>query len=176
MSLYYAYYRGSLDDERIFTIYRVIMANGTLKGLSTVKVEWMLVIFIHAILVFVCYTDIRWRKITNCTTSLILLLSLLLAFNLSDSFPLMALLILFISGFILSLVGVIGAGDVKLVCALSTGISTTGIGHFLLLIGILGIPLTLITLLYYRAFSIRNVITIPYGVAICCSYWMLWAV
>lgn len=140
------------------------------------KVEGMLTIAISIILMFVCYTDIRCRKITNATTLLIFSLSLLLAFYHPEALSLTLLLLLFFLGFVLSLVGVIGAGDVKLVCALSTGLSTTEIGDFLFLMGMAGIPLTLLTCLYYRLFSRNNVITIPYGIAICSGYWLLWAV
>ncbi|MGL9720944.1 prepilin peptidase [Symbiopectobacterium sp.] len=142
------------------------------------KVEGILAMAISIILTFVCYTDIRCRKITNATTLLIFSLSLLLAFHHPEdlSLTLLLLLLLFCLGFVLSIVGVIGAGDVKLVCALSTGLSTTEMGNFLFLTGMAGIPLTLLTCLYYRLFSKQNVITVPYGVAICSGYWLLWAV
>lgn len=140
------------------------------------KIEWVLVICVSVVLFFVCYTDVRWRKITNCTSLLILILSLFLAFFRFGSISLTLPLILFFVGFLFSMMGVMGAGDVKLVCALSVGLSTTDIGDFLLLTGMFGIPLSLLTLLYYRTFSVRKVITVPYGVAICCGYWMLWGV
>lgn len=140
------------------------------------KVEWMLVISISATLIFVCYTDILRRKITNGTTSLILFFSLLLAFYRLDNISFLPIIILFFIGFICSTVGVIGAGDVKLVCALSTALSTTEMGNFLLLTGVFGIPLSLLTWLYYKVLSKQKLITIPYGVAICCGYWMLWVV
>ncbi|WP_264652081.1 prepilin peptidase [Candidatus Symbiopectobacterium sp. NZEC151] len=146
------------------------------KGQLKVKVEGMLAIAISVILIFVCYTDIRFRQITNVTTLLIFLLSLLLAFHHVDDLSLIILSLLFCVGFVFSVAGVIGAGDIKLVCALSTGLSTPHIGDFLLLTGMAGIPLTLLTCLYYRVFSKQNVITVPYGVAICCGYWLLWAV
>ncbi|WP_264625778.1 A24 family peptidase [Candidatus Symbiopectobacterium sp. NZEC135] len=140
------------------------------------KLEGMLAMTISVILTFVCYTDIRYRKITNATTLLIFSLSLLLTFHHLEECSLPLLLLLFGVGFVFSIVGVIGAGDVKLVCALSTGLSTTDIGNFLFLMGMTGIPLTLLTCLYYKLFSKNNVITIPYGVAICSGYWLLWAV
>lgn len=140
------------------------------------KVEGMLAMAISVILTFVCYTDIRYRRITNATTLLIFSLSLLLAFHHRDECSLPLLLLLLGVGFVFSIVGVIGAGDVKLACALSTGLSTTEIGNFLFLTGIAGIPLSLLTCLYYRLFSKNNVITIPYGIAICSGYWLLWAV
>lgn len=140
------------------------------------KVEGMLTMAISVILTYVCYTDIGCRRITNGTTLLIFSLSLLLAFHHLDDFSLTIVLLLFCVGFVFSVVGVMGAGDVKLVCALSTGLSTTGIGDLLLLTGMAGIPLTLLTCLYYRLFSKKSVIAIPYGVAISCGYWLLWTV
>ncbi|MBG6243793.1 hypothetical protein CS369_01030 [Candidatus Symbiopectobacterium sp. 'North America'] len=136
------------------------------------KVEGILAMAIIIILTFVCYTDIRCRKITNATTLLIFSLSLLLAFHHPEDLSLTLLLLLFCLGFVLSIVGVIGAGDVKLVCALSTGLSTTEMGNFLFLTGMAGISLSLFTCLYYRLFSKQNVITVPYGVAIYSGYWL----
>lgn len=138
------------------------------------KVEGILAMVISIILTFVCYTDIRCRKITNATILLIFSISLLLDFHHPEDLSLT--LLLFCLGFVLSIVGVIGAGDVKLVCALSTGFSTTEMGNFLFLTGMAGIPLSLFTCLYYLLFSKQNVITVPYGVAICSGYWLLWAV
>ncbi|MGL9735661.1 MAG: prepilin peptidase [Symbiopectobacterium sp.] len=132
---------------------------------------------ISIILTFVCYTDIRCRKITNATTLLIFSLSLLLVFHHPEDLSLTLLLLLFCLGFVLSIACIIDTGDVEIVYVLSTGLSTTEMGNFLFLTGIVGIPLSLFTyFLYYRLFSKQNITTIPYGVAICSGYWLLWAV
>lgn len=129
---------------------------------------------ISGVLVYICYTDIRWRRITNNMSILVLLLSIISGFfspaGLSITIPLVMLTI----GFVLSAFGIVGAGDVKLMCALSVGLSTTDIGDFLLLTGLSGIPLTLVTFLYYRFFMRQCTITIPYGVALSSGYWGQW--
>ncbi|WP_258339469.1 prepilin peptidase, partial [Citrobacter amalonaticus] len=80
-----------------------------------------LIVLIALQLIYCCYTDIFERKIKNKVVFSILLLSLLLSFAVQDINIKFPLSIMFV-GFFINLLGVIGAGDVKLIASLSFSI------------------------------------------------------
>lgn len=140
------------------------------------KIEWLLVLGISLVLIYMCYTDIRWRRIANGATLVLLVLSVLLGCLTLHGPSLLLPAGLFVIGFIVSMLGVIGAGDVKLASALAVALSPTEIGNFLLLTSMAGVPLSLVTLLYYRCFACQKSVTIPYGIALSCGYWLQLAI
>lgn len=68
----------------------------------------LLIPFFH-----VCYSDIRYRKIRNTTTLLISFLSLGIGSLTPGGIFIIPALLVFTAGFLLSTIGVLGAGDVK---------------------------------------------------------------
>ncbi|QFG76612.1 hypothetical protein DMB90_08730 [Raoultella planticola] len=122
-------------------------------------------------LIYICYMDIRWRRIPNRATLLILLLSCLAGFT-HMPYPAFILPgILLALGFIAVMVKLMGAGDIKLVCALAVALSVPETGNFLLLTAIAGIPVSCqpALFLFLRPRATRD------G-AICaghqCGYWL----
>jgi prepilin peptidase CpaA len=136
-----------------------------------------LLILLGMVLVYVCYTDIRYRRITNKTIALIAILSLLLGFVVQGSLSILLPLGILIIGFFISTLGIVGAADTKLVVALCLSLSVGETGDFLFFTALIGIPLSLITLCFYRLLrSTKTGVTIPYGVAISLGYGIHWGV
>ncbi|MEX0564185.1 prepilin peptidase CpaA [Raoultella ornithinolytica] len=133
---------------------------------------WLLTVGISGVLIYICYMDIRWRRIPNRATLLILLLSCLTGFT-HMSYPALFLPgLLLVLGFIAAAVKLIGAGDIKLVCALAVALSASDTGDFLLLTAISGIPVSIVSLLYFYFFARDKRATVPYALAISCGYWL----
>lgn len=127
---------------------------------------------ISLILIYICYMDIRWRRIPNRATLVILLLSVFYGFR---HMPYPALLlpgILLIVGFVAVVAKLMGAGDVKLVSALAVALTGSETADFLLLTAIVGIPVSIISLLYFYFFKRHVRATVPYAVAISLGYWL----
>lgn len=80
--------------------------------------------------------------------------------------------ILLVVGFVAVMVKLIGAGDIKLICALALALSVAETGDFLLLTAIVGIPVSIISLLYFYFFNRHQRATVPYALAISCGYWL----
>lgn len=135
-------------------------------------IEKILILIINGLLVHVCYTDIRWRYISNKTTGLILLHSIMLGYVSSGGVSIVLPFAILSVGFLFFVFGAIGAGDIKLMSVLSVGLETDKIIDFLLLTSYSGFPLVLITIVYYRIFMPKDILTIPYGVALSSGY--LW--
>lgn len=132
-----------------------------------------LLIAIAAALIYVCYTDIRWRTIKNDSVIFIVLLSLSLGFSLTGGVALLFPLSILAVGFILSLLNIIGAGDIKLLFSLSLGLNNNQIGDLLIYTAMAGLPVTLVTLVIYKLFLRHRKIDVPYGVAITLGYAIL---
>ena len=131
-------------------------------------IVWLLTAGISGVLIYICYMDIRWRRIPNRATLLILLLSCLAGFT-HMPYPAFILPgILLALGFIAVMVKLMGAGDIKLVCALAVAET----GNFLLLTAIAGIPVSLASLFYFYFFAREQRATVPYALAISCGYWL----
>ncbi|KJF91989.1 hypothetical protein UA70_24310 [Raoultella planticola] len=55
------------------------------------------------------------------------------------------------------------------------GVVSTGDRQFLLLTAIAGIPVAIVSLLYFYFFAREERATVPYALAISCGYWLqLW--
>ncbi len=122
------------------------------------------------LLISVCYTDIRYRKIKNSTVIIIALFSLCSALTHSEPVNLIWPVMIIVMGVLLVLANIIGAGDIKLIAALSLSLPGTDIPAFIFLITLSGVPLILVTVLLHKVTGSSNEITLPYGVAISCGY------
>ncbi len=125
---------------------------------------FLLLFFFH-----VCYSDIRYRKIRNTTTLFITLLSLMVGYLTLGKIFIIPAIWVFTIGFLLSSLGVIGAGDVKLLAGLSLSLNGEGVTLLLILTTLAGLPVALISATsgYFNAGLQRGV---PYGVAIVSGY------
>lgn len=136
--------------------------------------EFKLTLFmlISILLLHSCYTDIMYRRIMNITILLVMLLSLALGSLNNDGISLLTALSILIIGFFLSILRVIGAGDVKIASALALGLTSSETFEFLLLTAFVGIPVSVITLVFYKKSSQNKRATVPYGLAIAGGYWL----
>lgn len=129
----------------------------------------LLIIAIFIILFYSCITDVIYRTIKNYCVLLILLCSCGLAFYFSHVNIFLPLLVL-VLGFILTIVGVIGAGDIKLIIALLIGMPQDYIAVFFFVMGCVGSPLAILTTLFCKYLLKKNDNTIPFGIAITLGY------
>ncbi|MCO6523986.1 MAG: prepilin peptidase [Candidatus Schmidhempelia sp.] len=124
------------------------------------------------ILAYICYTDIKFRKIYNVTIVCLLVLVLVCAYFYKWMPNWQSALLIFFCGLVLFYIGGIGAGDIKLLSVLSLSIPKEYILDFLLLVGFSGLPLILVVLIIYHFCGRKNK-SLPYGVAICVGYFIL---
>ncbi|HDR1323546.1 TPA: prepilin peptidase [Pasteurella multocida] len=119
------------------------------------------------------WTDLTKRVISNNTV--LLLLAVIIPFSFihhSQIFFLPALLFLF-WGFLLFTLGVIGAGDIKLIAVLMLSIPTEQLISFFFLTSCSGLMLIIIGWLFFRE-SIKKR-GLPYGIAISLGFLMNWS-
>ncbi|GKX63303.1 A24 family peptidase [Pragia fontium] len=119
---------------------------------------------IFILLIWISYTDIRTRIISNKAVIAIFVISLLLGIFSHQSINFLAALSFLLIGFILFHLNVMGAGDVKLISVLSLCLTAEQIWPFLWLTAVLGGFLACIGLLFFRK-SVRSS-GVPYGPAI----------
>ncbi|WP_158784036.1 prepilin peptidase [Pantoea sp. BAV 3049] len=123
-----------------------------------------------SLLVHVCYSDIRYRKIKNLTTLILSLLALVGGWQYWGKIPILPVSMILVAGFLLSIRGYIGAGDVKLMAGLSLSLDADNILVFIFLTTLAGLPVALIMLLTSRVMRKPEHKTVPYGVAIVGGY------
>ncbi|ROP59617.1 prepilin peptidase CpaA [Enterobacter sp. BIGb0383] len=125
---------------------------------------------ISLLLIYSCYTDVKNRIISNRVSLSVMALSLVLMLIHREWTVLIIAVIVLVVGFFISIIGIIGAGDVKLACALLPGLTWSEGVDFLLLTGFVGIPVSLFTLLYLKVKGGDKKTSVPYGLAIAGGY------
>lgn len=125
---------------------------------------------ISLLLIYSCYTDVKNRIISNRVSLSVMALSLALMLIHREWTVLIIAVIVLVVGFFISIIGIIGAGDVKLACALLPGLTWSEGVDFLLLTGFVGIPVSLFTLLYLKFKGGDKKTSVPYGLAIAGGY------
>ena len=126
---------------------------------------------ITLMLLYISWQDIRSRTITH-RSLLFLLLSLLpLLFFLNWPINAIAAMVIFICGFMLFCLNILGGGDVKLIALLALFIPDGMVACYLLLMSLLGGIIVLIGLVFFRHSMREN--GVPYGVAISGSFILL---
>ncbi|WP_392564698.1 prepilin peptidase [Orbus wheelerorum] len=120
------------------------------------------------ILAVICYTDIRYRIISNKQVIVLLIIILLNYLFSNGELSYITAIIFLVIGMILFYIGVVGAGDIKLISVLLLSIPNNEIIDFLTIMALLGLPLALIALI--KKMMTKTKTTIPYGVAISLSY------
>ncbi|WP_373766710.1 prepilin peptidase [Glaesserella sp.] len=124
------------------------------------------VLYLSVILLLIrlSWTDIRSRIISNNIIIILFFIILPLAWLTHGQIFIFSALMTLCAGFILFTLGVIGAGDVKLVSVLMLTISAEQIIPFFFFTSFAGLLLIIIGWIFFRQ-SIRNN-GLPYGVAI----------
>ncbi|RKS87854.1 prepilin peptidase CpaA [Orbus hercynius] len=128
----------------------------------------IIILAIWLLLCLCCYTDIRYRIISNYVVITVFILVVLNhLFGLGVFNYIVASVFLFF-GIIIFYCRLIGAGDIKLITVLLFSIPSPYVVFFLIMITIAGLPLALIAILY-KVITQKKV-TLPYGLAISASY------
>jgi prepilin peptidase CpaA len=124
---------------------------------------------IFLLLIYASYTDVLYRKIKNKCVILVLIFSIVLGLSYGNINIITPALFLII-GYVISGMGGIGAGDVKLIFALLIGIPETLVFPFFIMTCLLGIPVALLFLIASRFIMNSNFKTVPFGIAIAIGY------
>ena len=131
---------------------------------------WVVVFSLFA--VWIIYSDIRYRIISNKLVACVLVTVFLYSFQSGllnqwlYSIPVLAI------GFLLWWLGVIGAGDVKLLAVLVPAINPDFHLFTFLVVAFSGGIVAVLTLLYAKLITKKSDITVPYGVPIALGCWL----
>ncbi|REL25947.1 peptidase [Thalassotalea euphylliae] len=141
-----------------------------------------LAIALSVLLVSAGYFDLRYRRIPNGLSLSVLLVSLtklaLVSSFASATITLLLTALLLMIGVAVFALGWLGAGDVKLIVALSLGFSPEQLVDFVVAFNLLGGVLAVSVLVYNgyaRRQQLRVINTLPYGVAIASAGLLLMA-
>ncbi|EPN8459685.1 A24 family peptidase [Vibrio cidicii] len=136
----------------------------------------LLILFFFSLSLYACYTDARYRVITNSTVLLAFCASLLIALQLGYLLPALGIASLcFFASVALWVLGFWGGGDAKLFPAMMLAISPKYAVLAIAFIGLLGGVTTLFIWLYcLKSKQSIKKIGIPYGIPISlsCSLFM----
>ncbi|WGE69929.1 prepilin peptidase [Actinobacillus equuli subsp. haemolyticus] len=124
----------------------------------------ILLAIIICLLITLCWTDLRYRLISNRIVMALLLVTIPFSYLMHGTLFWQPALLCLAIGFILFLFNIIGAGDVKLLAVLMLAIPSHFAIFFLFLTACAGLLLIIIGWLFYRQ-SIREK-GLPYGIAI----------
>ena len=111
-------------------------------------INFIILAAISAGLIYVIYSDIRFRLIKNSTVLYILFFSICKA-GVNNNILIFIPLLILVIGMFLNYAGVMGAGDIKLITALSLGMSETEMMRTIVFMGLSGIPLTIACIVYF---------------------------
>ena len=129
----------------------------------------LLQLIIFILLMYSCITDILYRQITNRCVSIVFIFSMMLAM-LSGHINVLIPFIVLIVGFFLTIMGAIGAGDVKLIVALVFSVPQNLLSDLFFSICCIGAPISIIALVFFNLFLKRKYKTVPFGIAISIGY------
>ncbi|MBT0719471.1 hypothetical protein HGT71_14585 [Rosenbergiella epipactidis] len=133
----------------------------------------MLTFLLVISLIWVCYTDIRYRIIKNHSVVFIAVVLTMASF-IDGKLPhwVSACLIFFI-GAIAVYANFIGAGDIKLLSALALSFPLADVPEFIFFITLSGLPLAVVVYLLHRYGKKKFSRSVPYGVAIVSGYFVM---
>lgn len=132
-------------------------------------INYSLFLITVAVLIYISYSDVRYRKIPNAFIIVLFFLSVTQSILVYKDLQILMPVIVLIIGFVLSSMHLIGAGDVKLATVLLFSLPESSNQIFLILVAMCGLPLV-ISLLIFNFFTKKNIKTVPYGVAIAAGY------
>ena len=129
-----------------------------------------IILTIWLCLLISCYTDIKYRIISNYIVIVIFALAILnYAFGLG-ALNYSASGIFLVCGLLMFYCRLVGAGDIKLITVLLITIPAGNVMFFLAVTTFLGLPLAIFAIIYKWLKKVKGGITLPYGVAITGGY------
>lgn len=123
-----------------------------------------LIAIMVCLLLVVCWTDLRYRLISNRVIMALLLVIIPFSYLMYGTLSWLPAVLCLVIGFVLFLLNVIGAGDVKLLAVLMLAVPSSFAIFFLFLTACSGLLIIIIGWLFYRK-AIREK-GLPYGIAI----------
>lgn len=123
-----------------------------------------LIAIMVCLLLVVCWTDLRYRLISNRVIMALLLVIIPFSYLMYGTLSWFPAVLCLVIGFVLFLLNVIGAGDVKLLAVLMLAVPSSFAIFFLFLTACSGLLIIIIGWLFYRQ-TIREK-GLPYGIAI----------
>lgn len=132
-----------------------------------INLGWLL--SLAALSLYVCYTDVRQRQIANGAVLLVALICLVILI-VNQQYPALVFsFIILVVGIALFVLGVIAAGDIKLLAAFSLAIKPEYLPITLCLILLIGGIQAVIYLIYGAITDLKTVRQrgIPYAIPIC---------
>ncbi|WP_427834261.1 A24 family peptidase [Actinobacillus pleuropneumoniae] len=123
-----------------------------------------LIAIMVCLLLVVCWTDLRYRLISNRVIMALLLVIIPFSYLTYGTLSWLPAVFCLVIGFVLFLLNVIGAGDVKLLAVLMLAVPSSFAIFFLFLTACSGLLIIIIGWLFYRQ-TIREK-GLPYGIAI----------
>ncbi len=124
---------------------------------------------IFLLLLYASTTDFLKREIKNHCVLLILVCSIGMAFFLGRINFFIPVIVM-ILGFLLTIVGVIGAGDIKLLAVLLIGMPQANFDIFFFATCCLGSPVSIIALIISKYIIKDHSNNVPFGIAISIGY------
>lgn len=132
-------------------------------------------ILIILLLIYLCYTDIRYRLISNKIIVILFFPLLLFSWLQYQHIFFFSAAIALVIGFLLFSLNILGGGDAKLIAVLMLAIPYSGIISFLFFVSFTGLFVILFGWIFARESIKKN--GLPYGVAInvgfIINYWFL---
>ncbi|WP_159566006.1 A24 family peptidase [Budvicia diplopodorum] len=120
------------------------------------------------LLIWTTYTDIRFRIISNKVVTAILIVAILFGYYHHSTINILAAVSLLALGFVLFNFNILGAGDVKLISALSLSLTAQQIWPFLWLTSVSGGLIVFIGFLFFRRSICQS--GVPMGPAIAVGF------
>lgn len=133
----------------------------------------MNLILIGLLLLLLCYisfTDIKRREIDHIPLAIILLLSVLIGLLVTHNINIIVPLAILVIGIILSCFNLLGGGDVKLLVALSVGLTNEMVLHLFILTSFAGVPVAIGAYIIHKIKKKTGSCEVPYGLAISIGY------
>ena len=128
------------------------------------------ILTIWLFLLISCYTDIKYRIISNYIVIIIFALAILnYAFG-QGALNYSASGIFLVCGLLMFYCRLVGAGDIKIITALLITIPADSVIFFFAVTTFLGLPLAIFAIIYKWLKKVKGGITLPYGVAITGGY------
>ncbi|TCJ97820.1 prepilin peptidase CpaA [Volucribacter psittacicida] len=139
---------------------------------SIFSINFTLIILL---LIYLCYTDIRYRLISNKIIVILFFPLLLFSWLQYQHIFFFSAAIALVIGFLLFSLNILGGGDAKLIAVLMLAIPYSGIISFLFFVSFTGLFVILFGWIFARESIKKN--GLPYGVAInvgfIINYWFL---
>lgn len=121
-------------------------------------------------LCYVSFTDMKRREIDHIPLAIILILSIFIGLLVTHNINIIVPIAILVIGIILSCFNLIGGGDVKLLVALTIGLTNDMVLNLFILMSFAGVPVAIIAYIIHKVKKKSGSCEVPYGLAISFGY------